>query len=655
MSGVTSSDLAFINRLTEIILANLENEHFDVDELAHEAGMSRSYILQRLTSTTSKSTTQFIREVRLRQAMEMLQHEGKTAAEVAYCVGFSSPAYFNTCFHEFYGYPPGKVAKNSVSKPETEDDTHALEPITFEVKPLPEIAKRSIRNFPGLHLLIYSGFGLLLLLGLAFLLYSTFYKNTNTLANHSLKSKDKSISVLPFISLSKVEENQYFAEGVAENILNNLIKIRELKVVAINPVIKFSQNPLDIPGIASKLGVNFLLTGSVQRFGNRVLVIVQLIDAKHDQHIWSDKYDKQLADIFLIQSDIATQVADQLQTVLSPKEKEQIERIPTINAEAYNLYLKGRYFLSRRTYDWIKKGIEYFEKAIQTDPNYALAYAGLGDGYDFMAGQGLYTHKDEELDKAKRYLHKALELDKNLAEAHASLGRLLTFEEWNWEEAEKELTLAIRLNPNYAQAHLYYSLLLDAFGDSEKGREQIDLALELDPLSPMIHVISATLFYNEEKFEASLMECREAESLANYGWIHEIIFAIYYRQGNGKEALDELQKILLLNTLTAKYYNVVSEVYATSGLNGLTKWIIKNKKVIPGWYALFGYKEKALAGLEEFLREGPTTYGELVRLINHLDYETLRAEPRFKAVIDKLGLTEYYLKRVKQPGYLKNQ
>jgi TolB-like protein/AraC-like DNA-binding protein len=659
MSVISSTDQAFINRLTEIILANLENEQFDVDELATEAGMSRSYILQKLTSIASKSTTRFIREVRLQRAMEMLQHGEKTAAEVAYSVGFGTPAYFNSCFHEFYGYPPGKVIKNSNKAQEPESITGIGESFTLASESLPVAKKQSHWNFSGSQLLVFAFIGLLVLLLLAF----PVFKISKKLTTNRLGRADKSISVLPFKNLSNQDDNQYFADGVTDNIVNNLVQIQELRVVPISPIKGFGNNPADFRGIATRLGVNFLLTGSVQSYGTRVRIIVQLIDVERGHHLWSEKYDRELSDIFFIESEIAQQVADALEATLSPREIEQIVKIPTRNIEAYNWYLMGRFFWNRRTEDGVKKSIGYFTRAVEADPDYALAWAGLGDAYSILAGYGWYKSRAEGEVISKNYLRKALELDKNLAETHAALGRILTFTDCNWDEADKELRLAIRLKPNYAPAHQYYSQLLDIKGDYRNARVEIDRALKLDPLAPIMHRISGDLFYDEGNFKESLRELQEAIDLErNYETAHWTIFLVYYKLGEGARALSQLKTILLLNTTSSKYVDTVGFIYEKYGLTGLIDWTIKIKPIEPTinhiaslteLYALSGRKEEALASLEKSLKYLPGD--ALVRLINNRNYETLRSEPRFKAVVDKLGLTEYYLKRLNQPGYIPNQ
>jgi len=492
MSGVSSTDQAFINRLTGIILANLENEYFGVDELAHSAGLSRSAIYHRLLAITEKSTTQFIREVRLQRAMEILQHEDITVSEVAYKVGFGSPAYFNTSFHEYFGYPPGEAKNRNIREVEGNNSIIAINGN--------DEAEKLVQIIPIRKIFHYTSVGFLALFFVYLFFNNLSFENFTILPGNRLKTEDKSIAVQLFKSLSSDQENQYFAEGVTRNILYNLIQISEIKVIN-SPVKELEGNTLNLNKMAGKLNVRFFLSGSVQKSGEQVLIMVQLTDISKNQIIWSEKFPRKLSDIFQIQSDIAKQVADQLQSVLSPQEKEQIEKIPTKNTEAYNLYLMGRFFWNRRsgyeTDEGLKKSIEYFTKAIEIDPDYAQAWSGLADAYNFLAGGRHKPWQEQgEQVKAKHYALRALKIDKNSAEAHTSLGFILSYRDWKWEEALKELTLAIKLNPNYAFAHQILAQLFDITGDYKKAREEIDLALNLDPLNSIMHRISGDLYYN---------------------------------------------------------------------------------------------------------------------------------------------------------------
>ena len=347
MTAPAPSNMEFIKKLREITLANISNENFGVNELAKNAGLNHSYLSQRLHKITNKSVSRFISEVRLEKAAEMLRNEGVTAAEAAYKVGFGSATYFNKCFHDFYGYPPGDLRKGS------------------HLEPIDEIAKSELIDKKGRHFLKWNKKALKISLAailVIMLFVSVWYflinKNGSTVAL-KLSKNDKSIAVLPFKNLSNEKENQYFADGVMEDILNLLYRVGEFRVVSRTSVEQFRGSTQSSPEIAKKLGVNFILEGSVQRYGNKVRINVQLIDARHDRQILSEKYDREFADIFAIQSGIAKQVAGHLETVLSPNEQKQIEKVPTQNIEAYNLYLMGRFLWNRRTGEGIKKSIEH--------------------------------------------------------------------------------------------------------------------------------------------------------------------------------------------------------------------------------------------------------------------------------------------------------
>jgi TolB-like protein/AraC-like DNA-binding protein len=330
---------AFIKKLADIILANLRNEKLGVEELSRLMGMSHSTIHRKLRSYTQKSLSQFIREVRLQKAHEMLRQNLGTVAEISYRVGFGSPTYFNKCFHEYYGYPPGDVKKT---------ETGIIGAMTDK----PDLLHLSETQYPSRHrkvsVRLPEKYKISLIIPLSILsgllliwfIYSTFLKNTDADGRASLI--DKSIAVLPFENLSGDPENQYFADGVMEDILNQLFRESKLRVISGTTAERFRESNLTVPEISKKLRVNYILEGSVQKCGSRTRVLVQLIDARHDQHLWSEKYDRELNDLFLIQTEIAKQVVDELKKVLSAEEIEHTENEPKKSSEAYNNYLRRR-------------------------------------------------------------------------------------------------------------------------------------------------------------------------------------------------------------------------------------------------------------------------------------------------------------------------
>ncbi|MGD0754742.1 MAG: hypothetical protein ABR927_06735 [Bacteroidales bacterium] len=455
---------------------------------------------------------------------------------------------------------------------------------------------------------------------------------------------DKSIAVLPFTNLSNDPEQEYFSDGIVEAILDHLFKIGELKVTSGTSTKRYKKTELSVKEIGRELGVSSILEGSVQKIGNNVRITAQLIDAKTDVHLWSETYDRNMSHIFLIQSEVAQTVARELKATLTSKEKGQIEKNQTNNVEAYNLYLQGRFFWNQRTEEGVKKSIEYFEKAIAKDPDYALAYTGLADTYLILTFYR-WLPNPEGYVKAKKYALRALEIDKNLAEAHAALGWLLCYSEWKWEEARKELKLAIELNPNYANAHQYYYELLDILRQDKEAREQINLALELDPLSFAMNCDNVLSYYNEGKLKESLEAChRLIESDPFYSQtVYGLYFRIYLRYGEDLKAVEALQKLMPGDTLTIK------EVYNKSGINGIFNWFTKlefNKsknyfRSLAILYNKLGKKEEELLWLEKALEDNS---GGLPGINNDPDFDNLHSEPRFQAIIKKMGLSEYQKK-----------
>jgi len=469
------------------------------------------------------------------------------------------------------------------------------------------------------------------------------------------KEPDKSIAVLPFRNLSNDTTQLYFSDGIVEAILNFLSKVGELKVISSTSTKRYRNTELSIKEIARELGVASILEGSVQKIGNNVRITAQLIEAKTDVHLWSEIYDKDISDIFAIQSEVAQNVARELKATLTSEEKERVNKNQTENPEAYNLYLLGRFFIEKRSNEGFRKSIGYFEKAISADQNYALAYAGLADAYFLIAWWGwskeiLQLQKSEVYSKSKEYAYQALKIDKNLAEAHAVLGAILTWNDWKWKEARKELQLAVKLNPNFVTAHSYYSELLDILRENTEARKQINIALELDPFFPLMHSLSALYYYNEGKFSESLdADLKATEFTSNdsakLNWRY---FNNYIGLGEDLKAVNVLQKLLLRDALTAKDAMLSKDIYNRTGINGLWNWLLelelKRSTPDPGAmatrYAAVGKKEEALYWLEKYFDSQAIN---LPRINNNPRFEILRSEPRFQAIINKMGLSEYQI------------
>jgi TolB-like protein/Flp pilus assembly protein TadD len=321
---------------------------------------------------------------------------------------------------------------------------------------------------------------------------------------HQLDSKR--IAVLPFVSLSPDPNDEYFADGLTEELIDRLCQMKSLEVIARTSVMNYKKKEKNASQIGRDLKTGALVEGSVRKAGNKIRVTAQLINANTEGHLWSSKYDRELEDIFAVQSDIAGQVAKALEIRLLPEERKAIQQKRTESTEAYTLYLKGRQLWNKRSKDAVNEAMECFVRASEIDPNFALAYVGIADCYSVMITWD-YAPSSEIAPKQKQAALQALKLDENLAEAHTSYASALALSDWRWPEAEVEFKRAIELNPNYATAHqLYaYSVLRFARRVDEEMRE-VERALELDPLAPIMSLNKGQSLYLQERYDEAI-EC----------------------------------------------------------------------------------------------------------------------------------------------------
>ncbi|HYB05059.1 MAG TPA: adenylate/guanylate cyclase domain-containing protein [Nitrososphaerales archaeon] len=313
----------------------------------------------------------------------------------------------------------------------------------------------------------------------------------------------KRIVVLPFANMSPDPADGYFADGMTEELITSLSAIRELSVIARTSVMKYKASSKGAAEIGNDLRAGTLIEGSVRKSGERVRITVQFIDARNEDHVWAQSYDKQLDDIFAIQSDIAGRVSNELKIKLLESEKKELERKPTNSTEAYTFYLKGRYYWNERSDEGMRKAIEYLKHAIRVDPDFALGYSGLADCYMVMAHNGQAEPEPTYL-MAKEYAQKAQELDQGLAEAHTAMAAVLSFYEHLWEPAEVEFKRAIDLQPSYSSAHQWYHntlLFLRRFGEA---KAEITKALQVDPFSYVINLVYGWSLYYRKEFDRAI-------------------------------------------------------------------------------------------------------------------------------------------------------
>ena len=453
----------------------------------------------------------------------------------------------------------------------------------------------------------------------------------------------KSIAVLPFDNLSRDPDNAFFAEGVQDEILTRLAKIADLKVIARTSTQRFKSTPDDLQQIAKQLGVMNILEGTVQKAGNQVRVNVQLINALTDAHLWADTYDRKLTDIFAVESEIAKTIAETLQARLTGSEKSSIGKAPTANPEAYELYLRGRFFWNKRNGDDLRKAIDYFNQAIAKDPNYALAYVGLADSYLLFPNYAAVSPVDS-IPPARSAIKKALELDDSLAEAHASAGLLATVE-LKLQPSIDELKRATDLKPNYATAHHWLALAWMTVGNFDSGIAEARRAVELDPLSLIINSDFSWLYLCARRYDEAEAQARKVLEIdPNFFLAHYYLGEILQFKGRPIDAIAEYQKAF---DLTNDPYPLAAlgQIYARTGRAEDARKILaqlneeaKSRFVAPYAKALvliaLGEKARAIDELERAYREGTGAYLFVIKVDPFLD--DLRGDSRFEALVQKI-------------------
>jgi TolB-like protein/Tfp pilus assembly protein PilF len=458
----------------------------------------------------------------------------------------------------------------------------------------------------------------------------------------SLPISNKSIAVLPFDNLSRDPDNAYFCEGVQDEILTRLAKVADLKVISRTSTQHFKSTPDNLPQIAKQLGVANILEGSVQKASDQVRVNVQLINALTDAHLWADTYDRKLTDIFAVESEIAKTIAETLQARLTGSEKTSIAKTPTVNPEAYELYLKGRFFAEKRTGADLRKSIEYYDQAIAKDPTYALAYVGLADSHLLLSAYGAFSPK-ESAPPARAALKKARELDDSLAQAHASSGLLATIE-LDLNRAISELERAIQLNPNYATAHHWIALPLTSIGQFDRGIVEGKRAIELDPLSLIINADLCWVYFNARRYDEAEAQARKTLEMDPRFYVaHYYLGEALQFKGKLTDAIAEYQKSAELNDDPFSLA-MLGQAYARKGQMDEARKVLgrlieeaKSRYVSP--YALavvltaLGDKAHAIDELEHGY-DDTGFYFSLIK-VDPL-FDPLRGDPRFEALVQKV-------------------
>jgi len=458
----------------------------------------------------------------------------------------------------------------------------------------------------------------------------------------------KSIAVLPFADISPDKSNEYFSDGLTEEIITSLSKLRSVRVVSRSSIVHYEHGGKTMKQIADELGVQYVLEGSVRKSGSALRITTQLIDANQDAYLWAETYNGTMDDVFEIQENVAGRIVKALKMRLTPAEKRNLKRRATENTEAYQLYLKGRFFWNKRSMDGLRKAIRYFEDAIKKDAQYALAWAGIADSYALLGDYGGVSRK-EIYPKAKAAVHKALELDDKLAEAHTSLALFLMLNDLDWINSEKEFKKAIRLNPHYPTAHHWYAQWLMFQGKLREAIDVISSAIELDPFSSAIVKDKGLAFYYARDYDSAIEYANKALELdPSFAVAYRLLSLSHQAKGAFTEAIAENQLWAEDAGNELEGSIALAQIYAAAGrtTEALDRLRLLSVQQSPSGnfmrgmalcYAALGEIDLAFTWLEKAYESKAEALCTL-RIDPKLD--GLRGDPRFHALLKKVGLEE---------------
>ncbi len=557
LPGSYPIDSDFLAQVTAVVTENMADERFGVSELAAMMHMSRSNLLRRIKHATHQSASQFIREIRLKRGMELLGGSGFTVSEVAHQVGFSSTSYFIKCFREYYGYPPGEVGKR------------------VEKEALPVVAMPSKKKV-GPWVLAALVVATIMVLGI------TFYLATRPTSSAPL---EKSIAVLPFKNDSNDSTNGYLINGLMEATLNNLQRIKDLRVVSRTSAEKYRHTVKSIPELADELRVNYVVEGSGQKIGNRILLNIQLIDARHDNHLWARQYEREVTDIFQLQQELAKDIAKEVQAIVTWEEQKRIERIPTTDLVAYDLFLKATELMRQGEGTNLEAAIALLKKAIERDREFALAYAVAAIAYHYLDvfqqhpqyvdtigsfadkallydpasaeslfAKGLHYVNQKAYASAIPYLEKALEYNPN---STLVLHFLSDFYNWYTPNTAKYLEYAlqgIRLDPaaqDSATASLNYLHVSNALvqtGFIDESLPYIGQSLAYNPDNSFAQWLNAVLVYAKYRDSAKAEKLLLAQLAKDSNQMHILqeLGKLYFHTGDDQAAFRYYERFLRL-------------------------------------------------------------------------------------------------------------
>jgi TolB-like protein/Flp pilus assembly protein TadD len=455
-----------------------------------------------------------------------------------------------------------------------------------------------------------------------------------------------SLAVLPLINEGRDTHSEYLSDGITESIINSLSQLPKLRVVPRSTVFRYKGREIDPQRVGEELSVRAVLIGRVLQLGETLVIKMELIDVARESQLWGEQYRRKLTDIFELEEEISREISEKLRLRLSVEEKRRLSKRYTKNTEAYQLYLKGRYYTNKRTGEWIKKGIECFQQATDLDPAYALAYAGMADAYAFLASSTGGLPPTECYPKAKAAAMKALEIDDMLAEAHTSLGFAHLLYDWEFTEAEREFKRAIKLNPAYANAHDGYGFYLKATGQNEAAISECQRAQKLDPLSLYAPVSLGWAYYFARQYERAAEQGRKALEIdPRFDFAHWIVGLALAQQGRAEEAVASLNQAVILTGGAITFMAYLGYAYGLAGMRTEAQMVLEDleetarQRYVPSYFFAIVYlglseHDQAFAYLERAFEErsGFLAYIKVEPML-----DPLRDDPRFANLLKRVG------------------
>jgi TolB-like protein/tetratricopeptide (TPR) repeat protein len=465
-----------------------------------------------------------------------------------------------------------------------------------------------------------------------------FVANVKQVRDREPKPGIDSMAVLPFVNVNADPRREYLSDGIAESLITSLAQLPNLRVTSRNSAFRYKGRETDAQTVGRELKVQAVLMGRVAETDDLLSISVELVETSDDRHIWGAQYIRKPADVFAAQETIVREIAEQLRLELTGHERQLLARRHTQNSEAYLFYLKGRYHFNKLTIEGVQKGIEYFQHAVAKDPNYALAYAGLGDCHNYLASR----------DEAKKAVRKALELDESLGEAHATLGFYHFLYDWDFAGANQEFERALELSPNYAEAHHWYAIYLANLGRHVEADREARRAVELDPLSLLMNMTPAMNFYLARQYDLAIEQLqRVIEMEPNFAAARSVLGAVLVQKALYAEAVAEFQKVLELikgaAIVETSVKGIMGHAYARWGkrseaaklLEEVTLAGTASPYTIAGVHAALGEGDAAFEWLNQACEQHDL---QLVSLKVDPTLDGVRSDPRFAELVGRVGL-----------------